>query len=186
MGTRYALPHRLLHWGIAILILLSLASGMTLGFLGFEGAMERFGQAGTDFVYTYHKTLGVTILGLMVLRLISRLVFGKPAYEQALPPAQKWASSAVHVALYVLLFTMPVLGWLATASGGYPVQFFQFNLPGLIGRDPALSETLFAWHGRVGWLILVLAVIHISAALYHWKVRRDGVMQRMSLLGGNR
>ena len=181
MGTRYALSHRLLHWIIAILLLFSLSTGMTLGWLGFEGVMDRFGRTTTDWLYTYHKTSGVLILGLMTLRLATRLAFGKPAYAQPLPQPQKIASTAVHALLYVLLFTMPILGWLATASGDFPVQFFGWNLPGLIGEDQALSETLFQWHERVAWTILLLVLVHIAGAMYHWLVRQDGVMERMSL-----
>jgi cytochrome b561 len=181
MVHRYAYSHRVLHWAIALLVGFSLATGMTLWRLGFEGAVETFGRTATDWIYTLHKTSGVTILALMVLRLISRLVNGKPPYAEPLPAFHRIASSIVHTLLYCLLFAMPVLGWLATASGGFPVQFFHLNLPGLIGENEALSETLFLWHGRVGLLILLLAAMHAGAALYHWRIRRDGVMERMSL-----
>lgn len=181
MIARYAYSHRLLHWLVAGLVVCSLASGMTLGWLGFENLVERFGKAATDFLYQYHKTFGLLILGLMTLRLIIRLVKGKPAYAEPLPTFNRVASSIVHTLLYLLLFTMPLLGWLATDIGDFPVEFFDANLPGLIAKDQALSESLYQWHGRVGWAILVLALIHISAALYHWRIRRDGVMQRMSL-----
>ena len=73
------------------------------------------------------------------------------------------------------------LGWLATAAGGYPVQFFDLNLPGLIGKDRALAETLFWLHGLLGWLIIGLIAVHVGAAMMHWLVKRDGVMARMSL-----
>jgi cytochrome b561 len=76
---------------------------------------------------------------------------------------------------------MPVLGWLATASGGFPVQFFNLTLPGLISENKELSKTLFELHALVGWVILGLIVLHVSAAVYHWKIKRDGVMGRMSL-----
>ncbi|MDW5375331.1 cytochrome b [Halomonas sp. HP20-15] len=181
MIARYTYSHRLLHWLIAGLVIGSLASGMTLGWLGFESLVERFGKTAIDFLYQYHKTFGLLILGLMTLRLIIRLVKGKPAYAEPLPTFNRVASSIVHTLLYLLLFIMPILGWLATDIGDFPVEFFEAKLPGLIAKNPALSESLYEWHGRVGWAILVLALIHISAALYHWRIRRDGVMQRMSL-----
>ncbi|WP_163576477.1 cytochrome b [Halomonas faecis] len=179
--NHYAYVHRLLHWLIAVLVLYSLTSGMTLGSLGFEGSVDTFGRTATDTIYTLHKTSGVLILVLMVLRLVSRLTNGKPPYAVPLPTLHRLASTLVHALLYVLLLAMPVLGWLATAAGDFPVQFFAWNLPGLIGVDEALSETLFVWHGRVGVLILLLAALHIAAALYHWLIRKDGVMARMSL-----
>lgn len=81
------------------------------------------------------------------------------------------------------LVAMPVIGWLATAAGGYPVEFFGWTLPGIIGKDQALSESLFFVHGVVGWALLGLIVLHVAGALRHWLVKRDGVMARMSLFG---
>lgn len=179
---RYAWVHRVLHWVVAILVLLALAFGGTIGYLGFEGLRESIGAAGTDFVYTAHKTLGVLILGFMALRLLTRLAFGKPDYAVPLPAFQRFASRVVHGLLYLLLFAMPVIGWLATASGGFPVHLFHIELPGLIGRNEALSETLFLWHRYLAWTLLALVMVHVGAALYHWRIRHDGVMQRMSLL----
>lgn len=178
---RYTLVQRLLHWLIAVLVLLALIFGGTIGYLGFNGLRDTFGPTGTDFIYTTHKTLGILILGFMVLRLITRLAFGKPAYAQPLPLPQRLASQVVHTLFYPLLLLMPVLGWLATASGGFPVHLFHLELPGLIGRNKELSETLFFWHQMVGYTLVTLIALHIAGAIYHWRVRRDGVMERMSL-----
>jgi len=179
---RYTLIQRVLHWLIAAVVLLALTTGGTIGYLGFDGLRAQFGPAGTDFIYTMHKTLGVMILGLMVLRIAARLGLGKPEYAVPLPPAQRIASRVVHNLFYVLLLVMPVLGWLATASGGYPVHFFTLELPGLIDRNRELSDTLFFWHRIVGGTLAGLIALHIAGAMYHWRVRRDGVMQRMSIL----
>jgi cytochrome b561 len=180
---RYALVQRLLHWLIALLVVVLLAAGLLLGNLGFEGLVETFGKDTTNALYQYHKTFGVLLLGLMVLRLALRLTLGAPAYARPLAPWQQAASRTVHGLFYALLFLMPVLGWLGTAAGGYPVQFFEWNLPGLIGKDPKLSETLFELHGLVGFILLGLILVHVAAALTHWLKWRDGVMERMSLAG---
>ncbi|CAM3396720.1 cytochrome b [Halomonas lysinitropha] len=178
---RYAYPHRVLHWLVALVLLFSLASGLTLGFLGFEGAVERLGDSWTNLLYTAHKTFGVLILGLMIARVITRLLFVVPLHEPPLHPFQRILSTSVHHLLYLALLAMPVLGWTATASGDFPVQFLHWNLPGLIGENEALSEQLFRWHGRLGWTILGLVLLHIAGALFHWLIKRDGVMKRMSL-----
>ncbi|GHE20847.1 cytochrome b [Halomonas urumqiensis] len=178
---RYAYPHRLLHWLVALVVVCSLASGLTLGFLGFEGAMERLGKSLTDLLYTAHKSFGVLILALMIARVVTRLIFEVPVHDPPLTPFQRVVSTSVHHLLYVALLAMPILGWLATASGGFPVQFLHWRLPGLIGRDDALSEQLFMWHGRLAWVILGLVALHIAGALFHWLVKHDGVMKRMSL-----
>ena len=178
---RYALVQRLLHWLIVVLVLLALIAGGTIGYFGFGGLRDLFGPAGTDLVYTTHKTLGVLILGFMVLRVLARLGLGKPAYAEPLPAPQRIASQTVHALFYVLLLAMPVLGWLATASGGFPVHLFHIELPGLIDRNKELSEVLFLWHRYVAYALVGLIVLHVAGALYHWRVRRDEVMQRISL-----
>jgi cytochrome b561 len=178
---RYTLLQRLLHWLIVVLVVLALSVGGTIGYLGFDGLRAAFGPAGTDFIYTSHKTLGVLILGFMVLRLLARIGFGKPAYAQPLPAPQRIASGIVHWLFYVVLLAMPVLGWMATASGGYPVHLFNIELPGLIGRNKELSDQLFLLHRYTAYVLIGLIVLHVAGALYHWRVRRDEVMQRMSL-----
>jgi cytochrome b561 len=123
----------------------------------------------------------VVLLGLMTLRIVLKLTLGKPDYAPPLPRFNKIASEAVHGMLYLALLAQPVLGWLATAAGGFPVQFFSANLPGFLSKDKALYETLIGLHGTVGWLIAGLLVLHIGGALMHRFVHRDNVMTRMSL-----
>lgn len=177
----YIYPHRILHWLVAGAVLLSLASGLTLGFLGFERTLELLGNTLTNLLYTSHKTLGVVILLLMTLRIITRLAFVVPDHEPPLNAFERIVSTSVHHLLYLALVAMPLIGWAATASGGFPVEFFHWHLPGLIGEHPELSEQLFMWHERLGWIILGLVVLHVAGALFHWKIKRDNVMKRMSL-----
>lgn len=178
---RYSLIQRLIHWAVAVIALCVLAAGLTLGALGFDGAKNAFGLDATNLIYKYHKTFGVVILALMTIRLVVRLSAGRPDYHPPIAGWQRSASASVHGLVYVLLLTQPILGWAATAAGGYPIEFFNWNLPKLIGKDPALSETLYSIHGAVGLAILALVVVHVSAALMHWLFLRDNVMRRMSL-----
>tara|TARA_R110002012_G_scaffold59076_3_gene154228 strand:+ start:380 stop:937 length:558 start_codon:yes stop_codon:yes gene_type:complete len=179
---RYIYPHRMLHWLVAVAALLALTIGLTLGFLGYERTVNLLGNTLTNVLYTSHKTLGVLILLLMTLRIITRLAFVVPDHEPPLNTFERLVSTSVHHLLYGALIVMPLLGWSATASGGFPVEFFIWHLPGFIGEHEALSEQLFMWHERVGWLILGLIVLHIAGAIFHWKIKRDNVMKRMSLL----
>lgn len=177
----YIYPHRVLHWLVAGVVLLSLASGLSLGFLGYERAVSLLGNALTNVIYTSHKTLGVTLLLLMTLRIITRLAFVIPDHDPPLNAFERIVSTSVHHLLYLALIVMPIIGWTATASGGFPVEFFHWHLPGLIGRHEELSEQLFMLHEWLGWIILGLVVLHVSGALFHWKIKRDNVMKRMSL-----
>ncbi|MHA1529536.1 MAG: cytochrome b [Alphaproteobacteria bacterium] len=179
--ARYNLLQRLIHWAVAIIAICLLAAGATLGILGFDGVKETFGMPATNALYKYHKTFGVIMLGLMTLRLALNLTLGRPEYDPPLPRFNAVASAAVHGLLYVALLVQPMLGWAATAAGGFPIEFFNSKLPKLIAKDPALSETLYMVHGAVGALILALIVIHVGAALMHAFIKRDTVMKRMSL-----
>lgn len=179
--SRYSLIQRVLHWGIAVIVLSTLGIGILLGMQEFKETVAMFGKEGTNLVYKYHKTFGVLILLLMAVRLVVRMVKGKPAYTQPLAPLERMASSAVHFLLYAALFAMPVLGWLATAAGGFPVEFFDWKLPGLIAKDKELAATLFSLHGLLGWAILGLFVLHVGGALKHRFSGEREVMGRMSL-----
>jgi len=178
---RYSLLQRVIHWLVALLVIVSLSIGLTLGMLGYEGVVARFGNETTNLLYKYHKTSGVLLLGLMTLRLVLKLVLVQPEYDPPLPPAQRMASQAVHGTLYVLLLSQAVIGWAATASGGYPVEFFSSTMPGILGKDEALSKTLYGIHYAIGLTLVALVVLHVGAALMHWLVKRDTVMYRISL-----
>jgi len=177
--ARYSLLQRLLHWLIAVIVIAVLVGGFLIDEFGFKGLVESFGQDMTNLIYKYHKTFGVVILGAMVVRLIVKVMRGKPAYDQPLSSFEARASSAVHVLFYVRLFLMPILGWLATAAGGFPVEFFNWTLPGLLGVDKELSETLYYLHGVVGSIIAVLVLVHIAGVIKHVFVNKDQLLPRM-------
>ncbi|MBK0399719.1 cytochrome b [Limibaculum sp. M0105] len=179
--VRYSLLQRLLHWIVALCVLGALSAGFVLGTLGFEGAKNSFGLDTTNAIYKYHKSFGVLILGLMLVRLGLWVVLGRPALPQSMPGWQRVAAIATHGALYALLIAMPVVGWMATASGGFPIEFFGYVLPGFMAKDPELSKWLYEVHGALGVAILAVVALHIAAALHHWRVKRDGVMRRISL-----
>ncbi len=176
---RYSLAQRALHWSVALLAIAAWGLGQTIEEYGFEGLVAAFGQDATNAIYTLHKSAGLLVLFLMVLRIAARLAWGKPAYAQPLPGWMRAASEATHFALYALLILMPVLGWLATGAGDYPVQLFALHLPKILPKDPALSETLYGLHAVCGSLVAALVALHVGAALWHGLARRDGVFSRM-------
>lgn len=180
---RYSLPQRVLHWGIAGLIALALAAGILIFIFGFGGLKDTFGGAIAGAVYKYHKTVGVLVLGFMILRIVLRLRLGAPAPVTSLTTMERRLSTGVQLLLYAVLLALPTLGWLGTAAGGYPVQFFEWNIPGLISKDKALSEILFTLHGLAALAVMLLLGLHIAGALRHWLIKKDGVMRRMSLFG---
>lgn len=174
-GTRtdhYPATSKLLHWAVAICVLATAPVAITMHSLD-KGATQ-------DVLYNVHKSLGVLILMLMVLRLINRLVVGAPIPDPEIEPWQRTVSSIVHGSLYVLLFAMPIVGYIANSAYGAPTPFFGlFNVPPIVGKNEALATQLFTIHRWVGWLVIVLVLMHVSAALYHHFIRGDHVLQRM-------
>jgi cytochrome b561 len=174
-GTRtdhYPPASKLLHWLIAASVLTTAPIAIT---------MTRMSEWPTrDFLYNFHKSLGVLILTLMILRLINRLAVGAPIPDPGIEAWQKRVSAIVHTALYALLLAMPIVGYVANSAFGAPTPFFGlFNLPALVGKNEALATQLFTIHRWVGFLVILLVLLHVSAALYHYFFRRDNVLQRM-------
>jgi cytochrome b561 len=174
-GTRtdhYPATSKLLHWLVAICVLITAPVAIS---------MTRVGKGPTqDILYNLHKSIGVLILILMVLRLINRLTAGAPIADPGIKPWQKTVSSAVHTSLYVLLFAMPIVGYIANSAFGASTPFFGlFDLPPIVGKNEELATQLFTIHRWVGWLLIILVLTHVSAALYHYFVRRDNVLHRM-------
>jgi cytochrome b561 len=181
-GTRiggYPATSKLFHWLVAVCVLTTAAVAIT---------MVRIGDGSTpDALYNFHKSIGLLILVLMTLRLINRLVAGAPAPDPEIEPWQRTVSSAVHGSLYVLLLAMPIVGYIANSAYGAPTPFFGlFELPPIVGKNEALATQLFAIHRWTGFLVIALAMVHISAALYHHFIRGDNVLRRMlpQALGG--
>jgi cytochrome b561 len=174
-GTRtdhYPATSKLLHWLVAACVLITAPVAI---------AMTSIGKGSTqDALFNLHKSLGVLILVLMVLRPINRLAAGALAPEAEIEPWQKAVSSIVHTSLYVLLLAMPIVGYIANSAYGATTPFFGlFELPGIVGKNEQLATQLFTLHRWVGWLVILLVLTHVSAALYHHFIRRDAVLKRM-------
>ncbi len=160
-----------LHWIIAVCVIAIVPMGIMMGNLP-DGDTK-------NNVFEFHKSLGALILMLMTVRLIYRLAKGAPP-ESNIPAFYRFAGQATHWALYVLLIATPMVAWFGYNAFGLRVPFFGlFQLPALIGKDEALSDQLFAVHRFLGITIGVLMLMHIGAALFHYVIRRDGVLQRM-------
>ncbi len=169
---RYPATSKLLHWLVAGCVLMTAPVAI---------AMTRIDKGPTqDALYNFHKSLGVLILILMVLRLINRLAAGALAAESGIEPWQKTVSSIVHTSLSVLLLAMPVVGYFANSVYGASTPFFGlFEIPAIVGQNEGLATQLFTLHRWVGWLVILLVLTHVSAALYHHFIRRDAVLKRM-------
>lgn len=131
-----------------------------------------------------HFTFGVVILAVAIVRLAWRVTHGEPMPEDGLPPWQTASARILHWLLYLLLFVVPILGWINASWRGMPIVLFGLELPKLIGtRAPGWRWTGDVHNLLANYMMLTLVGLHILAGLYHYFIRRDHVLQRM-LPGG--
>ena len=163
---------RVLHWTIAALVLFMLPLGLVIA--------NEWGGPAQQFLYNLHKSIGATLIPLVIIRLLYRLNNPPPPLPSDLPAIQQFAAHASHWSLYALILIQPIVGYIMTSAYPAPVPFFGlFNLPAIWPANRALSEQLSVVHLYIGIAIAVIAAVHISAALYHHFVRKDRVLMRM-------
>jgi cytochrome b561 len=161
---------QLLHWLIALLI-------VGLGILGLW--MVGLAPADKFRVYPWHKSFGITVLVLVGLRLVWRLATTHPP-EMPGPAWQRWSASAVHFALYVLMFAMPLSGWLYNSAANFPLRWFGLvGVPALWGPDPVVKHWALRVHEYGFWTLAALIGLHVVAAFKHHYVDRDETLRRM-------
>jgi cytochrome b561 len=172
---RYSFAARLLHWIIALVVAGMIPVGL---YMVARGEATNF-DATTGSLYSLHKLVGFTVLWLIVLRVLVRLRRGAPPPVPTLTLFERIASYTVHLALYVLLLAVPLLGWAGISA--YPALdvFGWFNLPAILPANEALANRILSVHGLLAQALGLLALLHIAAALMHRFVKRDGVMRRM-------
>lgn len=160
-----------LHWIVALCVIAIVPMGIMMGNLPDGPAKNN--------VFEFHKSLGALILMLMTVRIIYRVVKGAPP-EPNIPAFYRVAGQVTHWALYVLLIATPMVAWIGYNAFGVRVPFFGlFELPALIGKNEPLSDTMFTVHRWLGLTVGALVLMHIGAGLFHFFIRRDGVLQRM-------
>jgi cytochrome b561 len=173
----YSSGQKSLHWIIAIAVLCSVPAGLVMVRIP-QGVLQ-------DRLYDLHRSLGMTILVLALIRLALRIARGAPPPVATLTSFQRTASAVVHRLLYVLIVLMPLVGWAAmSAYGGDWSVFGVFAPQPIMPKSETLSNVFFKLHDLGGFMILGVILVHIGAALMHGFILRDGVLARMLPNGG--
>jgi cytochrome b561 len=168
---QFGLIARLLHWLIAVLVIGMLLGGTTLLLLPSGGIK--------NFVIFVHKSVGATILFLMIVRLIWRVSNPQP-HDLTDSPVFNYLARLVHVVLYVLLFLQPLVGTAMSQAFGYPVSVFGlFTLPHVMWRSERLASFLLEVHGVTAIVLTAVIFLHVAAAFKHHLVDRDRTLMRM-------
>ena len=173
---RYTRTAIALHWLIALLILATLPLGVYMSNLPLSPDKLKF--------YSWHKWIGITVLMLAVLRLLWRARHLPPSLPDPTPRWQRHTSHAVHLLLYILLFTVPLSGWtMNSAKGIQTVWFGVLPLPDLVGKDKALGDLLTTLHQGLNLVLAALIAAHVAATVKHHFIDRDATLRRMLPFG---
>jgi len=173
--ARYDATLRILHWAMAAIILAAIALGVITALLP-RGVSPRVE------LLTIHKSLGMTALVLIVLRVVWRLFVGAPPYSAALGVLSRVGAHTAHLALYALMIAMPVSGYVNSVAGGHPAPWFGlFEFAAVVGKNEALAHRAGFAHYGLAWAICAVLALHIAAVAWHAWVKRDDVFARMSL-----
>ncbi|HWA14074.1 MAG TPA: cytochrome b [Burkholderiales bacterium] len=170
---KYTRSAMALHWLIGVLVLGMLCLGLWMEDIP-KGTPDR------TFYFNLHKSIGVTIALLVLLRLWWRFRNPPPPLPSSLPAWQVQASRVSHALLYLCLVVMPLSGFAASQFTKYGVTYFgMFKIPPMGWENREIYDLLQGIHGVTATLLIALVVVHILAALKHLVIDRDGVFQRM-------
>lgn len=127
-----------------------------------------------------HMSIGMVILAVGGTRLSWRFARGVPPRPPATSPWLNAAADAVHASLYLLLFAMVLTGWSFASMRGWSIDVFGvLPLPALFAQGSALGRSIGRLHETLSWVLLGAVALHVTAALAHLLLVRDGVLQRM-------
>ena len=181
-GSRYTRTAMTLHWLIALGILTNVVLALSADYLPDDWVRP---------VINTHKSIGITVLGLAILRVLWRFSHRPPALPESFP---KWERASAHLAhwlLYVLIFALPLSGWLHDSAWKdaltHPMQLFGLvNWPRIgfiMDQPPAFKEYLHNFFGSLhtwfGYALYVLLALHVGGALKHEWIDRHSVIRRM-------
>jgi len=169
---RYGAVAQLLHWAIVALIITQFVLASKADSLGLGPAKIA--------VLARHKSVGLTIFGLAVLRLLWRWFNPIPPAPANTPSWQMLAGRISHGMLYALILITPLLGWLMSSARNFSVSWFGlFTLPDLVAPDKARYEFFHEAHETLALTLAAIAIVHALAALKHHFIDRDDVLRRM-------
>lgn len=163
---------KLLHWGIAALILAQIVLGLVA--VGWHLSPTKLN------LFIWHKSLGILLLALIAVRLLWRFANPTPRLPADTPGWERRAARASHVLLYICMLALPLTGWIINSAANVPLRlFWLFPLPAITAPDKALADAMKLVHlGLVITLAVALAV-HIAAALRHHFIKGTDILTRM-------
>ena len=179
--SRYSTVAIWLHWLIALIVIANIIGGLTHDYWldSPDPAMKATGQQ----IMALHKSFGLTVLLLTVLRLGWRLANPPPPLPAHMTPLETGLARTTHVVFYLLLFLLPLSGWAMASLGKSPTLFFGLGEVPRLPLDASLRGTFRESHEILGYVALATLALHVAGALKHQYFDRDNVLARMSPFG---
>ena len=171
VGWRYDRIALVLHWISALLLVFMTGLGWYM--------MEIEHTPGAQPYFVLHKSLGLIVLALVLVRLAWRRSHPVPQLPSQMPAWQLRAAQMVQVGLYLCMLVLPLVGIAGAAYSKSGLVFFGYSLPRLALANHDTAEAYFDIHGTLVWLLIALVCVHVAGALKHRLVDKDGVFERM-------
>jgi cytochrome b561 len=168
---RFALTSRLLHWGMAVMVVAQLFLGVAM-----VASLDAY-----HLLRTVHMPLGFAVLVLVVIRIGNRLRHTPPPFPATMRPLERRVATASEYLLYALLLIQPLTGWAMLSAGGYPIVSGPLHLPGIAPHDPVLYALLRQSHTALAYLLFAAFTAHMCAVVFHTLALRDRTLDRMAL-----
>lgn len=169
---RYGSLSIAMHW-LMLLLLIAVYATILLREVYPKGSDPR------EALKMWHFMLGLSVFALVFLRIALRFFGTTPRIVPAPPRWQHLIGVGMHLALYLFLIAMPLLGWLTLSAAGKPVPFFGLELPAIWPQDKDFSHTLEDLHETIGEIGYYLVGVHALAALFHHYILRDNTLLRI-------
>ncbi|MDN5247697.1 MAG: cytochrome b [Wolbachia endosymbiont of Tyrophagus putrescentiae] len=169
--NKYNLGLRVIHWLMAILIIGMICAGFYMKSLPVTNEMK-------FNIYAIHKACGITILGLVIVRILFRMLTHVPPLTINISRLTVCLSKTVHLGLYATMLLMPLSGYVMSSASGREIKYF-FHIPLLISKNEKLASTANQLHSMLAYFTVLLITLHIVGALKHILVDKYNILKRM-------
>lgn len=174
-NLRYGIVSKSLHWIVGLLVI----AAWCVGYYAMEFLPDTATNKGT--LIGLHKSVGMLILMLLIIRLSWRLYDGTPRISTN-DKIIKTAALTVHYFLYLGLFVQTLSGWAMSSAAGYNPTFFGlFTFPGLVNKNKQLAAEFYGVHNACAWLLVILLALHVAGALFHHFILKDNTLRKMTV-----
>ena len=172
---KYHISIRILHWLMALMIISLLIVGFYM-----KGIDKELFSRG--IFYHFHKSFGVVVLFLVAIRIFFRLIKSTPPLPEAIPDKIKKLAHRVHYLLYLLMFIMPLSGYLMSNFYGYRVRLFDVKMPYLVEKNVELGAFFAKTHQVLGFVFVFVITLHVLGVIKHrfFDEKENDVLPRMT------